>query len=1408
MATESVKRDSAFRDWLASRQARPALRIGLAFRNLCVHGFIASNGLQHTVSSYLLSLPRYVVDQLLRRRGSRVEILDQFDGLVNHGEMLLVLGRPGSGCTTLLKTIAGDTHGIFVDRKSRINYEGIPYPEMHRLFKGESVYLAELDEHLPELTLGNTLTFAASTREPTWGQPVQSPKISADISILFSLEGAYDTFMGNALIRGVSGGEKRRTSIAEALVGGAPLQCWDNSTRGLDSSTALEFVSLLRRLTDESHSTVLMTVYQASENMYQKFDKVTVLYEGRQIYFGPVELAAQYFQDLGFERPPHATTPDFLTSLTNPTERVVREGFEGRTPRSPDDFVKAWNKSSLHDQLISDIESFDAAHPVLEKEETNNKSKAGWRNKLALRTSTYVISLHLQILRCLQRAFQRLKNQPGPVIGSIVANIILSLVIGSAFYNLPQDSNSVDRRAVLIFFSLLYTALAPSFEILLMWKQRPIVEKHNRYALYHPVADSVASIISDLPNKLLSAVVFQTVLYFFTNLQRTPGAFFTWFLFNFVLVLNMSMWFRFVGSISRTLEQSTVPTTILILLAAIYVGYVVPVPYQVGWLKWFRFVDPIAYAYESLMINEFGHRRFPCSQLLPSGPSYADVRLQDQICSTVGSVTGQDYVEGNAYLLVKYGYLPSHKWRNLGILIAMIFIVFGLYLLAAQYVPAQSSKGDIGRFRRPNSQWKKFRKPDSGEEHGSPRFAQYFGEQHVRNVKSENTQQIVAPSILKQSSVFHWNSLTYEVKVGKGKTKKILDDIQGWVKPGTLTALMGVTGAGKTTLLDVLANRANFGVARGEICIDGQERDDSFQRKIGYAQQEDIHLSTATVREALEFSALMRQPEASKEEKLSYVDNVIQILDMESYANAVVGVPGDGLNIEQRKRLTIGIELVAKPELLIFCDEPTSGLDSQTAWSICTLLRKLSDNGQAVLCTIHQPSSQLFMLFDRLLLLNNKGQCVYFGDIGKDASTLVSYFEERGAKPPAAGANPAEWMLQTTSRETTEESKELSPSEFWAREWSTSKQKEDVSRRLVELKNGDAAEKVVGVSEQKSYATPWLFQMVSVTKRIFQEYWRRPVYIYSKYALCIGIALFDGLSFQNTRLDLQGFQNLLFSMFLLTQIFGTMDQQVIPRLMDGRAIFEGRERRSKTYHWTVFLVSNVIVEFTWQLLASALIFVIWYYPTGLWRTGESDAAFGMASRGALSFITILLFCYWIITFSQALGSVIELEESAVQVATLLFYFSLVFCGVLVFPRDLPDFWVFVWRASPLTYFVDGLSLAGLWNVDLTCSPAQILRIPAPSTAGNGSMMTTCGDYLADFAEQNFGAVMNPSTTTGSCEYCPLANTKPFFQETLQVSGDNPWYNAGYLSVFIVFNILAMFGLYWVTRVRGKSGGLS
>jgi ABC-type multidrug transport system ATPase subunit len=178
-------------------------------------------------------------------------------------------------------------------------------------------------------------------------------------------------------------------------------------------------------------------------------------------------------------------------------------------------------------------------------------------------------------------------------------------------------------------------------------------------------------------------------------------------------------------------------------------------------------------------------------------------------------------------------------------------------------------------------------------------------------------------AIQPQTDVFTWRDVSYDIEI-KGEPRRLLDHVSGWVKPGTLTALMGVSGAGKTTLLDVLAHRTSVGVVTGDMFVNGNGLDASFQRKTGYVQQQDLHLETATVRESLRFSALLRQPATvSIQEKHDYVEDVIKMLNMESFAEAIVGVPGEGLNVEQRKLLTIGVELAAKPKLLLFLDEPT-----------------------------------------------------------------------------------------------------------------------------------------------------------------------------------------------------------------------------------------------------------------------------------------------------------------------------------------------------------------------------------------------------------------------------------------------------------------------------------------------------
>ncbi|EON95863.1 putative abc drug exporter protein [Phaeoacremonium minimum UCRPA7] len=359
---------------------------------------------------------------------------------------------------------------------------------------------------------------------------------------------------------------------------------------------------------------------------------------------------------------------------------------------------------------------------------------------------------------------------------------------------------------------------------------------------------------------------------------------------------------------------------------------------MLGWARWIAYINPINYGFESLLVNEFHGRIFPCPNYVPSGPGYTEVDFTNHVCSTVGSFPAQPFVNGDRYISSAYGYTASHKWRNIGVIFAYMFLLGAVYLVATDFITEKKPKGEILVFPRGHKALKKSRAIDDLED----------GKE--RNVAMEQTETGDLAMIERQTAIFQWKDVCFDIKIGK-ENRRILDHVDGWVKPGTLTALMGVSGAGKTTLLDVLATRTTIGVISGEVLVDGRPRDDSFQRKTGYAQQQDLHLSTATVREALEFSALLRQPtHVSRQEKLNYVTEVIKLLDMTEYADAVIGVPGEGLNVEQRKRLTIGVELAARPALLLFLDEPTSGLDSQTSWAILDLLDKLKKNGQAI-CT-------------------------------------------------------------------------------------------------------------------------------------------------------------------------------------------------------------------------------------------------------------------------------------------------------------------------------------------------------------------------------------------------------------------------------------------------------------------------
>jgi len=416
---------------------------------------------------------------------------------------------------------------------------------MTKHFKGELVYNQEVDKHFPHLTVGQTLEFAARVRTSS-ASVVDTPRderakhMAAVVMAVFGLTHTYNTPVGNEYVRGVSGGERKRVSIAEMALARAPIGAWDNSTRGLDAATALEFTKSLRMSSNLTGATNCLAIYQASQAIYDEFDKAIVLYEGRQIFFGPCSEAKQYFLDMGYECPQRQTTGDFLTSVTNPIERKARPGYEDRVPRTPKDFEKYWRKSAAYRKTLQEMAEHEEKYPIGGPTiEEFYMSRKEMQSKHLRPKSPYTVSTAMQVKFCTIRAYQRLWNERTSTITAVVGQTVMALIIGSIFYNTPHDTASFFQKGGVLFFAVLLNALMAVTEINRLYNQRAIVEKHHSYAFYHPFAEAMAGIVSDIPVKFTIAVAFNIILYFLANLRRTPGQFFIFFVFNFVSIFTV-----------------------------------------------------------------------------------------------------------------------------------------------------------------------------------------------------------------------------------------------------------------------------------------------------------------------------------------------------------------------------------------------------------------------------------------------------------------------------------------------------------------------------------------------------------------------------------------------------------------------------------------------------------------------------------------------------------------------------------------------------------------------------------------------------------------------------------------------------------------------------------------------------
>ena len=557
-----------------------------------------------------------------------------------------------------------------------------------------------------------------------------------------------------------------------------------------------------------------------------------------------------------------------------------------------------------------------------------------------------------------------------------------------------------------------------------------------------------------------------------------------------------------------------------------------------------------------------------------------------------------------------FSYYKSDLWRNWGIMVALIVVFLSLNVFLGERVVWNGGGGSFLSFAKENEDRKE-------------RNKKLLERREMRR----NRHEVESSDLnIASKAVLTWKNLCYDVPVAGGKLR-LLNNVFGYVKPGELTALMGASGAGKTTLLDVLASRKNIGVISGDVLIDAvpASTNSSFQRSTAYAEQLDVHEPTATVREALRFSASLRQPhDVPEEEKWAYVEEVISLLEMEDIADAVIGFPGFGLAAEQRKRVTIGVELAAKPELLLFLDEPTSGLDSQSAFNIVRFLKKLAAANQAILCTIHQPNSALFENFDRLLLLQKGGQCVYFGEIGQDASTLIDYFRQNGADCPP-DANPAEWMLEAIGAGNSPRIGNRDWGEIWNASPDLVWTKEEISRIKAERIRETSGEAKV---EQKEYATPLWHQIQVVNKRTNLAFWRTPNYGFTRLFNHVVLALVSGLSYTQLDDSRSSLQYRVFIVFQVTVLPALILAQVQPKYEQSRLIYY-REAAAKAYKQLPFALSMVLAEMPYSILCAVCFYLPLYYIPGLQLA---------PSKAGYQFLMILIVEFFSVTLGQFIAA--------------------------------------------------------------------------------------------------------------------------------------------------------------------------
>eukprot|EP00730_Choanoeca_flexa_P005423 TRINITY_DN11938_c6_g1_i16.p1 TRINITY_DN11938_c6_g1~~TRINITY_DN11938_c6_g1_i16.p1 ORF type:complete len:739 (+),score=188.31 TRINITY_DN11938_c6_g1_i16:284-2500(+) len=551
--------------------------------------------------------------------------------------------------------------------------------------------------------------------------------------------------------------------------------------------------------------------------------------------------------------------------------------------------------------------------------------------------------------------------------------------------------------------------------------------------------------------------------------------------------------------------------------------------------------------------------------------------------------------------------------------------------------------------------------PEDPDLHFDPMDEGFIAEEAKKREESVfNQSGSVTPITLR------FENLRFEVDIGDKKnpeTKAILKGMNGQVEPASLLTIMGASGAGKTTLLNILAGRledTGVGHASGSILVNGEKRDyASFRKNSAYVLQQDIFFAELTVKETIRFSAELRLPrEMSKEAKEKRVQSVITELGLNKCQDTIVGNEViRGISGGERKRCNIGTELVTNPTL-VFCDEPSSGLDAYNAQQTMNSLLTLSKAGRTVICTLHQPRSEIFGMMDQLMLLS-EGYTMYFGP----AKEAPAYFDQQGYPCPKS-YNPCDWFLDVISLDSRDPN----------RERQTKKRVQYLAEAFKDYEHQHPlppvekrGRSVSDDNDGRTYAVSWPTQFSLLLKRAALIVKREKAVNMARLMQTLVFAVLLGLIWlqeggSDSGRAVQSVSGVIFFL-LINQSFGGVFSIIF--VFPAEKSVVTKERSSKTYQVGAYFWSKMLVNLPRTFMYNLLFSLITYWMVGL----RSDAG---------SFFGFVLIVFLATQAAESVAYIVsalsDTPQQAGAIAPVFIVTSILFGGFFIGEDAMPE-WI-------------------------------------------------------------------------------------------------------------------------------------